>query len=100
MSRLDLQSLLEDLIGSGNVYFQPTVNIVMSYPCIVYERDTVKTEFADNTPYLNKKRYRVTCIDRDPDSVLHELVLTLPLASYQRFFIADGLNHDVLNLYF
>lgn len=99
-SRTELQDLLEDLLGSDNVYFQPPPTLKMQYPCIVYNRDFIETDFADNAPYKNKKRYSVKVIDRDPDSQIHEKVAALPLCSYDRFYSNDNLNHDVFNLFF
>jgi hypothetical protein len=72
----------------------------MQYPCIVYNRDSVDTEFADNTPYRHTKRYQVTVIDRNPDSGVPDKVAALPMCSYDRFFTADNLNHDVFNIFF
>lgn len=100
--RLELQTLLENLLPEGNVnvYFQPPENIMMQYPCIVYQRNYVRTEFADNKPYGKTKRYMVTIIYDDPDSDLPELVAALPLSSFQRFLVSNNLNHDYYNLYF
>lgn len=98
--RLELQTLLVNLLGSENVYFQPPPSVNMQYPCIVYNRDDINTIYADNRPYKNKKRYQVTVIDPNPDSTIHEKVGALPLCAYDRFFTADNLNHDVYNLFF
>lgn len=98
--RLELQALLVSLLGSSNVYFQPPPSVFMNYPCIVYNRDDINTDFADNKPYKNKKRYQVTVIDKDPDSDIPDKVAALPLCSYNRHFTADNLNHDVFNLFF
>jgi hypothetical protein len=72
----------------------------MKYPCIVYNRDEAVTKFADNSPYRYTKRYQVTIIDRDPDSDIPGKVAALPQCLFNRFFVADNLNHDVYNLYF
>jgi hypothetical protein len=98
--RLELQDLLVDLLGSPNVYFQPPATVVMQYPCIVYSRNTMNTEFADNRPYKHKKRYQLTVIDPNPDSDIPDKVAELPLCSFERFFAADNLNHDIYNLFF
>lgn len=98
--RLELQTLLEELLGSGNVYFQPPPTLSMSYPCIVYGRDNAWIQFADNKPYSRTKRYKVTVIDSDPDSDIPERVAQLPLCTFSRHYTADHLNHDVFNLYF
>jgi hypothetical protein len=99
-SRQELQDLLKSLLGSENVYFQPPPADKIAYPCIIYNRERMDTDFADNKPYKHKKRYQVTVIDRDPDSVIHEKVAALPMCSYDRFYTADNLNHDVYNLFF
>lgn len=97
-SRLELQTLLETL--TENVYFQPPTGIEMQYPCIVYQRDNSRSEFADNRPYMHTKRYQVTVIDRNPDSELPDMVEALPYCSFNRFFAADSLNHYVFTLFF
>ena len=96
--RLSLQSLLEAI--TPKVYFQPPSNIQLTYPCILYVRDGSDTKFADNSKYQHTKRYQVTVIDRNPDSILPDKVEELPLCSFDRFFAADNLNHYVFNLYF
>lgn len=98
--RLELQTLLETLLGSRNVYFQPPASVSMKYPCIVYQRDYQDNKFANNLPYSQTKRYAVTVIDRNPDSEFPDKVAALPLSSFTRHFTADNLNHDVYNLYF
>ncbi len=98
--RLELQSVLVDILGTNDVYFQPPPTVQMTYPCIVYNRDDVDMTHADNKPYRSKKRYQVTVIDRDPDSTIPEKVGELPLCVYDRFYAADNLNHDVYKLFF
>lgn len=98
--RLELQALLQSVLGSTHVYFQPPPSVQMVYPCIVYERDRALTTFADDRPYNRRKRYQVTVIDRDPDSEIPDRVAQLPTAVHERFFAADDLNHDVFRLFF
>lgn len=99
-SRAQLQATLGALADDVNVYFQPKSNIELQYPAIVYVRDPSITRFANNAPYKRFKRYLVTVIDRDPDSVIPDKVADLPMCTHNRFFAADSLNHDVFNLYF
>jgi hypothetical protein len=96
--RLQLQSLLETI--TEHVYFQPPINLNLQYPCIVYERDSSSSAFADNEPYRFVWRYAVTVIDRDPDSALPDKLAALPLCTFNRHFTADDLNHDVFNIFF
>jgi hypothetical protein len=98
--RLDLHALLAAALGSNNVYFQPPPDDKMIYPCIVYERSDVSTRFADNVPYQHDKRYKVTVIDRDPDSLVPDVISQFRRCSFNRHYTADNLNHDVFDLYF
>ncbi len=98
--RLELQQLLVSILGSTNVYFQPPPSVQMQYPSIVYKRDSRKTEFADDKPYKDRKRYLVTVIDRNPDSEIPERLAQLSLCVFDRFYTADNLNHDVYRLFF
>lgn len=98
--RLELQALLEQLLGSRNVYFQPPASFQMKYPAIVYHRDDVDIEYANDSPYKHMKRYLVTVIDPNPDSVIPDKVGKLPMSSFDRFFTSDNLNHDVYRLFF
>jgi hypothetical protein len=98
--RLELQALLTGILGTDQVYFQPPPTVSMEYPCIVYRRDYELTRFADDRPYSRKKRYQVTVIDRDPDSVIPDKVADLPLCIFDRFYTTENLNHDVFKLFF
>lgn len=95
-----LQTLLEELLGSRNVYFQPPESKKFKYPCIVYERSGIRTDSANNKRYLKHKRYTVTYIDEDPDSEIPDRILEQNHCSFDRHFTADNLNHDVFTLYF
>ena len=96
--RLQLHQKLLDI--TPNVYFQPPEDLTMSYPCIAYQRDYADTKFADNEVYSHIKRYQVTVIDRDPDSLIPDKVAKLPRCLFSRFFAAKQLNHDIFTIYF
>ena len=98
--RLELQTIFETLLGTRDVYFQPPVNVVLKYPCIVFKRDKVDSKFANNKAYALKVRYSVTIIDKNPDSPFVEKLLMLPFSSFDRHFTSDNLNHDVFNIYY
>lgn len=96
--RLNLQELLETFVP--NVYFQPPENVVLKYPCIIYKRDFADTKFADDAPYSNTIRYMITVIDQDPDSSIPGMVAAMRMSLFNRFYVADNLNHDVFNVFF
>lgn len=98
--RLLLHKILEDILGSKYVYFQPPENIKIEYPCIIYQRDNSSVKYADDLKYKRVQRYQVTVIDRDPDSETPSRVRSLDYCSEARSFAVAGLNHDVFTLYF
>ncbi|MCA1806976.1 MAG: hypothetical protein LC687_03865 [Actinobacteria bacterium] len=98
--RLDLQTLLEALLGTRKVYFQPPANVQMEYPCIIYKRDTARTQFAGNTPYRYTKSYQVTYISQDPDDSVPDKIAALPMCQFDRHYAVKNLNHEVFSLFF
>lgn len=96
--RSDLHTLLKTF--ADHVYFQPPINVKLEYPCIIYKRDFAETKFANDKPYGRDLRYAITVIDPDPDSDIPGKVASMPMSSFNRFFTADNLNHDVFNVFF
>lgn len=94
-SRIDLQTKLEEILGSRNVYFQPPASIQMKYPAIVYQRRDFRVFHANGNAYVTIPGYELILIDKSPDSIFVEPLLQLPYCSYDRHYEADNLNHDV-----
>lgn len=99
-SRFELQLLLEDLLGSENVYYQPPESLKMNYPAIVYSKSNIRSRFANDAGYSHLKSYSITVIDKMPDNSVIDKLMRLPYCSYDRQYKSDNLNHDVLTLYF
>lgn len=97
-SRLLLHDILS--IITEHVYFQPPPNIEMQYPCVIYAIDGAFVGRADNELYRHANKYQVTVIDRDPDTDLKHKIEILPYTAFERFFVADNLNHYVFSLFF
>ncbi len=98
--RLILHEILCDILGSKQVYFQPPESVKMKYPAIVYGLDDIQNTHADDGVYLSHRKYAITVIDKDPDSVFVGKVAALPSCRYNRHFEKDNLNHDVFTLFF
>lgn len=96
--RSQLHEKLKEMVE--HVYFQPPESVKLQYPCIIYQRDDVVPEFADNIPIRTTVRYQVTVIDQDPDSDIPAKVAALPMCRFDRHYRADHLNHDVYNIFF
>ena len=97
-TRLELHELLCGKLGSRNVYFQPPASVNMKYPAIVYSRHSIDNTFADNSVYRQTRSYKITIIDKNPDSKIVDSVSTIPNIRYNTHFVADNLNHDVFTL--
>lgn len=98
--RLQLHSKFEELLGSKNVYYQPPASVHMVYPAIRYSKSRIDSNNANNKKYLNRTRYEVIVIDSVPDNPVIEKILELPYTSYDYHYPKDGLNHDVITLYY
>ena len=100
-TRLQLQTLLKSFLPTNkNAWFQPPASVELTYPTIIYEHDYNTVVHANNNPYNVKKRYQVTVIDKDPDSLIVDRVQALPMCSMVRKFNANNLNHTIFDLYF
>lgn len=99
-SRLELQSKLEELLGSRNVYYQSPKGTVMRYPAIVYYRKNIQVNHANNSMYKKRNCYELIVMDNDPDNLVIETLLALPYCSFDREYKSDNLYHDVLTLYY
>lgn len=98
--RIDLQTKLEELLGDKHVYYQPPESLVMQYPAIRYSKSQITSTYADNTSYLNFNCYDIIVIDKKPDNPVIQKILALPMASFDRHYVSDNLNHDIIRLYF
>ena len=98
--RPNLQTLLEQILGSENVYFQPPSTLRMQYPAIIYFRSNMDNRYANNSIYTTDVAYKVTVIDQNPDSEIVDKVSKLPKCSFNSRYVADNLNHDVFTIYY
>lgn len=97
--RIKLQTKLSELMP--NVYFQPSSNVKMSYPAIVYSLDKAHTKHADNQIYIGHFCYTVTFISsRYDEAKILEILDAFEMISLNRTFISDNLYHTVFQLYF
>ena len=98
--RLELHEKLKSLPGIKKVYYQPPENLQIEYPAIVYSINDIYSRHADDVKYNNKIEYSITIIDKLPDNSAIDELLTWQLSSYNRHFVSDNLNHDVITLYY
>lgn len=99
-NRIKLHELLCETLGSRQVYFQPPESVKMKYPAIVYSRNRIDNEHANDGVYIQSPSYSVTVIDKNPDSEIVENISLLPRCRFDRHYISDNLNHDVFTIYY
>lgn len=98
MNRLLLSEKFHELCD--HVYYQPPESVRLQYPCIIYNRRTGETSYADNKPYRFDYCYTVTYIDPNPDSDVPLEIAKLPMCKMDNCFTSDNLNHTVFIIYY
>lgn len=98
-TREKLQTALEGILGSRNVYFQPPESVKLKYPCIIYEFSSMETMKANNGKYIKHKKYIITAIDKDPESALPDKLIEIPYCRFDRAFVSDNLYHYTFNFF-
>lgn len=99
-TRIELQALLEKIFESPNVYYQPPESKKIDYPAIVYSKNKINPQHADDIVYQKSTQYTLTVIDKRPDNAVIEKLLTLPYCAHDTHYVSDNLNHDKLTLFF
>ena len=98
--RVELQRMLEGLLGSRNVYFQPPTGTKLQYPCIVYNLDSANDIHADDKIYRRLYRYSLTYITKNPEDPMRDTIDDLQYCRFDRFFASDNLNHFTYTIYY
>ena len=100
MTRLELHKIFQQIFeNNNNIYYQPPENIKIEYPALIYTKDNINIKYANNRSYIMKDRYMITIIDKKPDNQAIKKILNLENTSYNRHYVSNGLNHDVLTIY-
>lgn len=98
--RVKLHHVLEDLISSRHVYFQPPESVKLEYPCIVYNLAKVPVTHADDKVYLMNPKYVIRYISKGADDVTKlRLVQGLGTPIIQTY-AQNGLYHYIYELYY
>lgn len=99
-TRLETQTMLETVLGTTNVYFQPDSKVRLQYPCAIYNVAKPNMKYADNGVHLKFSHYRVTIVSKDPDDPKAFALENLPHCAMANWYSADNLNHWVYDLYY
>jgi hypothetical protein len=99
--RLILQAMLEEILGSRNVYFNPPADVRMKYDAIRYELSGKDLKRANNKIYKITNQYDGVIITRNPDTDIPDKLLShFEMCSFGRPYTADNLNHYPFTLYY
>lgn len=99
--RYKLHIELSAIIGAGHAYFQPPEGDEIERPCIIYMLSQLKPKYADNRVYNRHVGYQIMLVDEDPDSDFVDQILdAFTHIRFDRFYVADSLNHWVFTLYY
>lgn len=96
--REELHQLLKQYCD--HVYYQPPESVKMIYPCIVYGRTSVNSNFADNNPYLLNVGYSMTYITKEPDDTTVMELALLPKCRHTNHRVKDNLHHDSYTIFY
>lgn len=99
MRREVFHHLLQDILGSGNVYYQPPAELKMKYPCIRYEESNMSRAPADNHGYRVTQGYTMTYISKKPNPHITDQLARLPMCRPDRQYKSSGLYHSVYTIY-
>ena len=98
--RAELQTKLEEILGSRNVYYQPPDGKQIMYPCIIYSLSRVDIMRADDQAYQKYVCYYVTVMDKKPTSDIYDQILDeFPMSRLERTAVTDKINHWYMTIY-
>lgn len=98
-SQVDLQSKLEELLESRNVYYNPPANLKMQYDAIRYSLASPNVRHANDAKYSRFNCYELLVISLESDPEINEKLMKLPYCSMGTPYISDNLNHYPFTLY-
>ena len=99
-NRVKLHHMLEDILGSKNVYYDPPESFKLKYPCIVYYLDGFNDLPADNQTYIRMRRYNMTYITTDSEDPIAEKLADIRYCTLSRPFAVSDLFHFAYVLYY
>lgn len=94
-----LRDKLVDILGSEYVYYNPPQSVKLHYPCIRFILNGIRKGSADDRGYLKHRNYTITLIHKDPDNLIVDDILDMPLCTFERSYIADNFYHFVFTKY-
>lgn len=99
-SRIKMGEKLKTVPGVKRVYFRPPPNVKLEYPCIIYNREEMDTESADDRHYLIYDKWAVTAIGfKSDDDIPRWILSNFPKSRHTQSYNSDNLLHDRFRIY-
>lgn len=98
--QLELQQVLENALGSRNVYYDPPSSLNMQYDAIRYSLGELRGRYANNAKYALLKSYDGVIISRRPDPEVVNKIASLPYTSFGKPYVAENLHHYPFTIYY
>lgn len=101
-TRTEFQHALEAALGSPYVYYQPPEGFeTHKGNRIIYSREEIDFDNADNKKYIGHSKYSVTLVSKDPDwSLVEDILHMFQYCGHDRHYVSNNLNHDVYIIYY
>lgn len=98
--RVELHHILENTLGTKNVFFEPPESFKLTYPCIVYYLSGHNERRADNDQYTLIKHYTMVYITQKADDAMIDKLEKLKFCSLNHPYVSSNLHHYAYNLYY
>lgn len=92
--------LLSTFPDLAKIYYMPSGNIMLEYPCIVYEAKATEPAYAGNAVYSAGTRFQVSILSNLPGYSNKRKMFDLPRVVVTRntTFIQSDIVHDVFTV--
>ncbi len=99
-TRLNLHAQLVAAFPDLRIYYRPSGNLKLTYPCIVYEPKQDEPSFANNKAYIIGIRYQITILSNLPGYSNKRAIFDIDWSaiSGNRSYVSDDIVHDVFTL--
>lgn len=100
--RLFLHALLQEAFPDVTIYYRPPGNMLLKYPCIVYDKKALEPSFANMTTYVIGTRYQLSFLSELPGYFDAQLMYALHGPSVvitgNDSYETDDIVHDVFTI--
>ena len=100
VTRLYLQTKLEEAFSGVGVYFRPPGDERLSRPCIIYEPKNANPSYANNTPYVIGTEFQVILLSDIPGDARKWDMFDLSgvIIRSNNTYVSNDVVHDVFTI--